>query len=626
MSSSQFQKLVADGNQVGEVIAVDRFLIKVRGLQPINTHAVVLFEDGSKGYVHHVYEDFVIVLHLGSKLLPIGTIVVLQHNKLVTRVGKNYVGRVISVLGEPLDGKGPIEPDGTWPIFHDAPMLYERELLDTPLETGVTTLDVLYSLARGQRMALLGDSKSGKSSLATQIAINQRSTDITTVYVLIGKRRADVIELIDRLESNNAMDKTVVIVATMFESLVLNYLAPYVAASVGEYFWQQCDMDTLVIYDDLTSHAMAYREISLIAGVSPGRDSYPGDMFYTHSSLVERAGKLNRNHKTQTILPLVYAPGGDITAYLPTNVMSMTDGQWILDMEVFREVMRPAISTGLSVTRVGGAGHNKRQKALAVQTNKALAAFKGAEEYAHFGSELSPESEADLIKGKNIYTLFNQIVGETYSMLEQQLLLDIVVNLKPGESVDIGLMKKSVAEHSAMVGEDDDGTDTSKTYTAARDALKNKSLVQKVAETEVAAEGDADQQRDTENTEQEDKDHKEDDKKSDKPEEKEPTEDKPDKEKKDKKEKKKDDKKEKSEPKEEDHKEEPAPEKTALDAPAEKQDEPQDKEEEHRRHKDTHRPGTVLEPEEGAKVSESEVDADIEDPTKALSESGGEQR
>lgn len=618
MSSSQFQKLVANGNQVGEVIAVDKFLVKVRGLQPINTHAVVLFEDGSKGYVHHVYEDFVVILHLGSKLLPIGTVVVLQHSKLVTRVGKNYIGRVISVLGEPLDGKGPIEPDGTWPIFHDAPMLYERELLDTPLETGVTTLDVLYSLARGQRMAVLGDSKSGKSSLATQIAINQRSTDITTVYVLIGKRRADVIELLDRLESNNALDKTVVIVATMFESLVLNYLAPYVAASVGEYFWQQCDMDTLVIYDDLTSHAMAYREISLIAGVSPGRDSYPGDTFYIHSSLVERAGKLNRNHKTQTILPLVYAPGGDITAYLPTNVMSMTDGQWILDMEVFRETMRPAISTGLSVTRVGGAGHNKRQKALAVQTNKALAAFKEAEEYAHFGSELSPESEADLIKGKNIYTLFNQVVGETYNMLEQQLLLDIVVNLNPGESVDIGLMKKSVSEYSAMVGEDDDGTDTSKTYTAARDALKAKVLVQKVAETEVAAEDETAQSDDTDNTDKKDPDKKEDTKEKvvgkDKDSEKD-SENKALKE-----------DLEKSERSEKNKKEESSSKLSKKDD--KKQDEPkkeQSDDEKKSGFKDTHRPGTVLTPEEGAQVSESEIDADIEDPTKALNKAGSEQ-
>lgn len=593
MANTQFQKLIAEGKQVGEVIGVDKFLVRVRGLQPINTHAVVLFEDGSKGYVHHVYEDFVVVLHLGAKTVTIGMVVVMQHDKLVARVGKNYVGRVISVLGEPLDGKGPIEPDGTWPIFHNAPMLYERELLDTPLETGVTTLDILYSLARGQRMTLLGDGKSGKSSLATQIAINQRSTDITTVYVLIGKRRADLIELIDRLETNGAMNKTIVIAATMFESLVLNYLAPYVAAAMGEYLWQHLGEDTLVIYDDLTSHAMAYREISLLAGVSPGRDSYPGDMFYTHSSLVERAGKLNRNHATQTILPIVYAPGGDITAYLPTNVMSMTDGQWILDMEVFREVMRPAVSTGLSVTRVGGAGHNKRQKALAVQTNKALAAYKQAEEYAHFGSELSDESAADLERGKNLYKLFNQVVGETYNFMEQQLLLDIVVNMAPGESFDMEALKKEVKEFSPQVGEDDDGTDESKTYKAARDALKAKCLVQKITEAKPAEEKSADSTDTPENESEAKPDNKgkEDEKSQDK-------------------EKGHEDKKEdkaKDKPKQEDRKK-----KFSF--------KPKKKDTEDHNHKDTHKPGTVLEPEEGVIVPETKVDADIEDPTKVLTE------
>jgi F-type H+-transporting ATPase subunit alpha len=423
-SNAKFKQLVDAGKQVGEVIGVDKFLVKARGLQPINVHAVVLFEDGSKGYVHHVYEDYVMLLHLGSKPVGIGMIVVVQHSKLVTRVGKGYIGRVISVLGEPLDGKGEITPDGTWPIFHQAPLLYERELLDTALETGVTTLDVMFSIVRGQRMALLGDGKSGKSSLATQIAINQRSTDITTIYVLIGKRRADLIELIDRLEKNNAMDKTIVVVSTMFESLAINYLAPYVGASLGEYLWQHHNMDTLVVYDDLTSHAMAYREISLLAGVSPGRDSYPGDMFYTHSQLVERAGKLNRNHASQTIIPLIYAPAGDITAYLPTNVMSMTDGQWILDMAIFREVMRPAINTGMSVTRVGGVGHNKRQKALTVQTCQSAGRHTSKLKNTFTLVRSFPPKQLTTIKeAKTSLNLFNQIIGETYNLMDQQILL-----------------------------------------------------------------------------------------------------------------------------------------------------------------------------------------------------------
>ena len=469
---TQFEELIKSGNPVGEVISVDRFMVRVRGLQPVNTHAVVMFEDGSKGYVHHVYEDYVVILHLGSVFASMGMTVVVQHKKLVTRVGKNYIGRVINVLGEPLDGKGPIEPDGTWPIFHGAPLLYERELLDKPVETGITLLDISLSISRGQRMALLGDGKSGKSSLATQIAINQRSTDLVTIYVLIGKRRADLVELMDRLEKNGAMDKTIVIASTMFESLVVNYLAPYVGAAMGEYFWQHLAQDTFVIYDDLTSHGMAYREISLLSGVSPGRDSYPGDIFYTHSSLLERAGKLNRNHAAQTALPIIYAPGGDITAYLPTNVMSITDGQWILDMDSFREVMRPAISTALSVTRVGGIGQNKRQKALGQDVAKALSAHRQAEEFAHFGSELSEESEMALLKGKYLYKVFNQIIGETYNFMDQQFLLDITLGIKLGETLDVELLKQNVHEYAAQVqGNTDDETSN---FIALRDELRAK--------------------------------------------------------------------------------------------------------------------------------------------------------
>lgn len=475
MSREKFQTLVDAGNPVGEVVGVENFLIKTRGLQPVNEHALVLFEDGSKGYVYAIQEDHVVVFHLGANNVRVGMVVVVQHAVLSARVGKNYIGRVVTVFGEPLDGKGAIEPDGTWPIFHDAPMLYQREKVNKPLETGITAVDILFSIVRGQRMALLGDSKSGKTSLATQVAINQRNTDIITIYVLIAKRRSDVVELVDRLTVNDALEKTIVIVATSFESLVVNYLAPYVGAAMGEYLWQHLGQDTLVIYDDLTNHAMVYREISLIANVSPGRDSYPGDMFYAHSALMERAGLLAANHASQTAIAITYAPDGDITAYLPTNIMSMTDGQWVLDMAVFREAMRPAISTSLSVTRVGGVGQNRRQKTLAVQTSKALAAYAQSAEYAHFGSELSEDSQADLQKGKNLHTLFNQGIGETFASMEQQLLLDIILNLEPNELIDILGLKQGVVQYAPNVTDTEEGGN----YDAQRDELKSKFLVEK---------------------------------------------------------------------------------------------------------------------------------------------------
>jgi F-type H+-transporting ATPase subunit alpha len=464
MQDKMFEKLVADGHPVGEIIGIDSFLVKVRGMQPTNVHALVRFEDGSRGYVHHVYEDYVVIMKLGTTVLHIGMVCVIQYPELRAKVGKNYVGRVINIFSEPIDGLGDIVPDTTWDVFHNAPMLYERELLNKQLETGVTVLDINFSLVRGQRMAVLGDGKVGKTALTTQIAINQKNSDITVIYVLIAKRQRDVAQLVARLKKNESLQKTIIIVTNMFESLVTTYLAPYIGASHGEYFWQQLAMDTLVIYDDLTNHAQAYREISLIAGVSPGRDSYPGDMFYTHSSLVERAGKLNRNHATQTILPIVYAPSGDITAYLPTNVMSMTDGQWILDMAVFKDTMRPAVSTGLSVTRVGGVGQNKRQKKLAAKLSKTLAGYRQAEEYAHFGTELSPDAQADYDKGKAIFLIMNQDIGEGYSLMDQQFLLSVVLEAKPGEKIDIGLLKSTVKEYSVKVVEKDEQSNFDEIY------------------------------------------------------------------------------------------------------------------------------------------------------------------
>lgn len=466
-----FDQLVAAGKPVGEVIAVDRFMIKVRGMQPCNLHALIMFEDGSKGYVHHIYDDHMVILHLGTKTIRVGTTCVIQHEELVTKVGKDFVGRVVSVTGEPLDDKGPIAADGVLPVFAPAPMLYERELLDRPLETGVTILDTLFALMRGQRMAMLGDGKSGKSTLATQLAINQRDTDITTVYVLIAKRRTDIDMLISRLEANDALKKTIVVVSTMSDSLVHSYLAPYVGCAMAEYFWQHLDQDALIIYDDLTAHAHAYREMALLTGSSPGRDSYPGDMFYVHSSLLERAGKLNRNHKTLTSIPMVFAASGDIAAYLPTNVMSITDGQWILDMKIFRDTMRPAVNAGLSVTRVGGRGQTKRQQDQAGRLFKAITAHHTAQEFARFGSELAVSAQTDLVRGELLYKLLNQIPGETYTYKAQTIMLDICLNITLDEQVNVEALKKAALELAATLKDDDSNFD------AVRDEAKKRCLV-----------------------------------------------------------------------------------------------------------------------------------------------------
>lgn len=474
MSEKHFHYLVEKGQPVGEVVSVDRYLVRANGLAGVHANALVMFADGSKGIVREIGEEFVGIMHLGSELLTVGVAVVLQHQELVAKVGSGFIGRVVSVNGAPLDGRGPIAPDTTWPVFHPAPPLIRRQQLDTQLETGVAVIDLLFPVVYGQRLAIIGEAKSGKSTMMTQIAINQKNTDVIVVYCLIAKRRNDVDFLLTKLEENDALKTAIVLVTTTFDSLVTSYIAPYVACAMGEYLWQKQDRNVMIIYDDLTNHAHAYREISLLAGVSPGRESFPGDMFYAHSSLLERAGRLSANGKTFNCFPVVHVPGGDITSYLPTNIMSITDGQFIMDMDLFHDGVRPPVSTGLSVSRVGGVGHNDRQKSIAQRIFKQLAAYTQAAEFSHFGSELALEAKRDLEIGKRLRETFTQAPGETHSLLAQQLIYENVLSLPDGAVLDIPKMKSLAQSYADKLKDSSDD----KVFEATRTELLNASLIE----------------------------------------------------------------------------------------------------------------------------------------------------
>jgi F-type H+-transporting ATPase subunit alpha len=451
----KFAKLVADGRPTGEVIGVDRFLVTVRGLGEIAINALIYFDNGHQGLVREVRADTVMILNMTAETIPLGTLAVIEAEELVTGVGEGVVGRVISVTGQPLDGKGPITFSRYDPVFKEAPGIIERQQLTDALTTGVAIADQLFPLVKGQRIAVLGDNKTGKSAFTLQMTLAQAGTGRIVIHVLVSKRKADVDRLIAKLNESKAIEYCIIIVASVFDSLTQSYLAPYIGATIAEYLWHG-GKDCVIVYDDLSNHAKVYRELSLLLKVSPGRASYPGDMFYAHSSLLERAGRLAENGATLAAIPVVLTPNNDITAPLPTSIMSITDGQLILDSDAFRAGIRPAVSVGLSVSRVGGVGQNKRQKKLTASLFKKLAAYRQAAEFSHFGSELALESKADLELGKKIYEALKQPPDTIYTANEQDLILGTVMKTEGKITINIDSLKRKAKELApAMTAESD---------------------------------------------------------------------------------------------------------------------------------------------------------------------------
>ncbi|MBL8160058.1 sodium-transporting two-sector ATPase [Candidatus Saccharibacteria bacterium] len=447
-----FQRLVEADNLTGEVVGVNSFIVEVKGLEGVRLGAQVLFEDGQRGIVREAYGDRVILFNIDSERLAPGTLAVVENDVLQVPVGRELIGRVVTPMGVPLDGKGPVHAKKTSSIFNPAPGIMARSMLNEQLASGVTAVDSFFPIVLGQRIAILGDSKSGKSTFLSQLSANQEGSNKIVVYVLMGKRKVDVEKLLSGLRESGAMEHTIVVMADIFDSLTQSYLAPYAACAMAEFLWYGTGADgkggedVIIMYDDLSSHAEAYRQLSLLQEVDPGRDSYPGDIFYAHSSLLERAGKLKTNMKTLTSLPVVLTPNDDITAYLSTSIMSITDGQIIFDLGIFRQGIRPAVNAGLSVSRVGGQAQTRRQKRLSSTLFKTIARYKQAEEFSHFSSQLSKETRIDLTLGKYIFQVLQQPPEERRSLIEQMLLLETIM-LSGGEmEIDVTALKASVRE------------------------------------------------------------------------------------------------------------------------------------------------------------------------------------
>ena len=454
-NNATFQKLVEADGLTGEVVAVNSFIIEVKGLEGVRLGAQVLFEDGQRGLVREAYGDKVILFNVDSEKMAPGTLAVVENDILSVPVGKNLIGRVISPMGKPIDGKGALRTTKTSGIFNPAPGIMARSMLNEQLASGVTAVDMFFPVVLGQRIAILGDSKSGKSTFLSQLSASQKGTKRIVVYVLIGKRKVDIEQLLEGLRESGAMDHTIVVLADIFDSLTQSYMAPYAACAMAEELWYGGE-DVVIIYDDLTSHAEAYRQLSLLQEVDPGRDSYPGDMFYAHSSLLERAGKLLKNGKTLTSLPVVLTPNDDITAYLSTSIMSITDGQIILDLNVFRQGIRPAVNAGLSVSRVGGQAQTVRQKRLSGTLFKLLSKYKQAEEFSHFGSNLSKDAQIDLTLGKQIYAALQQTPETLHTLVEQQLILETILLGGGTVDIDVTSLKEAAIKEAPKIKDEKD--------------------------------------------------------------------------------------------------------------------------------------------------------------------------
>ncbi len=424
---SLLEKALVQGEQehlskIGIVIQVSDGICKAHGLENAIYNELVKFEGGNQGIILDLDEGFVTIFLLNNTI-PVKEreIVHCTGSVFTIGVGMNLLGRVVNALGQPLDGLGAIETREQWSIEASAPGVIARSPVNVPLETGILTIDAFVPIGRGQRELIIGNRSTGKTALAVDTILHQKGKNVLCIYVSIGQRQANLARIVRLLLENNALAYTVIVCADSSDSVLTQYLAPYVGCTIGEYFRKQ-GHDALIVYDDLTNHAIAYREMSLLMRRPPGREAYPGDVFYLHSRLLERAGNVT-NGGSLTALPIAQVQGDDITAYIPTNLISITDGQIFLDDQLFKNGVRPAVNIGLSVSRIGGAAQTQAVKKTAKSLGLELAQYRELIEFAQFGTELDKETQHRIDRGARVMEIMKQPQFVTYSFVQETLML-----------------------------------------------------------------------------------------------------------------------------------------------------------------------------------------------------------
>ena len=416
--------------EVGTVIWISDGITTVYGIDHAMYGEIVIFETGVKGMVQDIRRNEIGVILLGKDTgIKEGTKVKRTGKRAGIPVGDAYLGRVVDALGAPIDGKGEIPSSEYRPIEQEAPGIIERKSVGVPLETGILAIDSMFPIGRGQRELIIGDRQTGKTSIATDTIINQKGKDVICIYVAIGQKASTIAKIVSTLTKNDAMDYSIVVSATASDSAPLQYIAPYSGTALAEYFMHQ-GKDVLIVYDDLSKHAVAYRALSLLLERSPGREAYPGDVFYLHSRLLERSSRLSDElgGGSITALPIIETQAGDVSAYIPTNVISITDGQIFLESDLFFAGMRPAVNVGLSVSRVGGAAQTKAMKKVAGSIRIDLAQYREMEVFTQFSSDLDAATKEQLQYGKGLMELLKQPLCHPMSLHEQVITLCVATH------------------------------------------------------------------------------------------------------------------------------------------------------------------------------------------------------